>query len=67
MKLSSGGEKVLPLGSINLLYQNNLGTNWLKSRFLEKALGLLLDTKVTTSQQCTSTAKKATASLAGVG
>lgn len=66
MKFNSGEQKVLPLGSNNLLHQNNLGTNWLQSRFLEEALGLLLNTKVTTSQQCTSTARKAAASLAGV-
>ena len=62
MKFNKRKCKVLSLGSNNPLRQNRLGTDWLESRFAEKDLGLLVDTKLTTSQQCIFTAKEATAS-----
>jgi len=60
MKFNKGKCSVLPLGSNNPLCQNSLGTGWLESRFAEKDLGLLVDIKLTRSQQCIITAKRAT-------
>lgn len=64
MRLSKGKCTVLPLGRSSLRHQDRLGTDSLQSILEEKALGVLLDTKLTTSQQHAFMAKVAT-SLVG--
>ncbi|GAB0180571.1 mitochondrial enolase superfamily member 1 [Grus japonensis] len=51
--------KVLSLLRNNPSHQDMLEANWLESSFAEKDLRVLVDTKLTRSQQCTLVAKKA--------
>ncbi|KAK4811119.1 hypothetical protein QYF61_019750 [Mycteria americana] len=59
MKFNNGKYKVLHLGRNNPMHQYVQGNDWLKSRFSEKDLGVLVDTKLNMSQQCAIAAKKA--------
>ncbi|KAK4829413.1 hypothetical protein QYF61_003977 [Mycteria americana] len=56
-KFNKGKCKVLHLGRNSLMYQHRLGANHLESSFAEKALGVLVDTKLNMSQQCALAAK----------
>ena len=51
MKFNKGKCKVLHLGRNNPMNQNTLGIDQMKSSFVEKGLGILVDTKLTMSQQ----------------
>ena len=59
IKFNSEKCKVLHLRRNNPSHQDMLEANCLESSFAEKDLGFLMDTKLTTSQQCTLAAKKA--------
>jgi len=50
--------KVLHLGRNNPMHQSMPGDNWLQSSFVEKLLGVLVDTKLNMSQQRALVAKK---------
>ncbi|GAB0204020.1 mitochondrial enolase superfamily member 1 [Grus japonensis] len=63
MKFSKGNCQVLPLGKNNPGHQYMLGANWLESSFAEKDPGVLVDKKLTMSQQCTLMGKKANSIL----
>ena len=58
MKFKKGKRKVPHLGRNNLTHQCTQ-TSSLKSSFAEKDVGILVDSKLTVSQQCTLTAKAA--------
>ncbi|GAB0181729.1 mitochondrial enolase superfamily member 1 [Grus japonensis] len=59
MKFNKGESKILQLGRNNPMHKYTLGDDCLESSFVEKKLGVLLDNKVTLSQQCSLVAKKA--------
>lgn len=59
MKLSKGNCTVLHLGRSSLMHRYTLGTVQLASSFPEKFLAVLLDSKLSLSQQCWLTAKMA--------
>lgn len=59
MKFSKGKMQVLHLGKNKPRHHYTLGTDWLESNSTGKHLEVLLDTKLTMSQQCTFEAKKA--------
>ncbi|KAK4810448.1 hypothetical protein QYF61_004228 [Mycteria americana] len=63
MKFNKGKCQVLHLGRNNPTHQYMLGADQLESSSAEKALGVLVDTKLTTSQQCTLATKKANSLL----
>jgi len=65
-KLSKGKCRVLSLGRNSLRQQGRLATDSLQSISAEKALGVLLDIKVTTSHQRAFVAKVATGLLGRV-
>lgn len=52
MKFSKGKCQVLPLGKNNPRHQYTLGVNWLESSSVEKDPEVLVDNKLTMSQQC---------------
>ncbi|GAB0208906.1 mitochondrial enolase superfamily member 1 [Grus japonensis] len=56
---TKGKCKVLHLERNNPMHQDMLGTAQLESSLAEKDLGVLVDTKLNTTQQCTLAAKKA--------
>jgi len=59
MKFCSVKCKVLPLRRNSPMHQYVLKTDWVKSYFVEKNLWVLVDSKLTMSQQCALVAKRA--------
>ena len=63
MKFSKGKCQVLPLGRNNPMHQYRLGAEGLESSLAEKALGDLVNSKLTMRQQHALSAKKANSFL----
>jgi len=63
MKFNEGKCRVLHLGRNNPMHQYRLGTDLLDSRSVERDLGVLVDDRLTMSQQCALAAKMASGIL----
>ncbi|PKU35693.1 hypothetical protein llap_14001 [Limosa lapponica baueri] len=66
MKFNTGKRRVLHLGRNNPVHQDRLGTDLLESSSVEKDLGVLVDNRMTMSQQWALVAKKANGILGGI-
>ena len=58
MKLNKAQCKVLQLGLGNLKHKYRLGRGWMKNSPMDMDLGIPVDEKLGTSQQCTLPAQK---------
>ncbi|PKU48836.1 rna-directed dna polymerase from mobile element jockey-like [Limosa lapponica baueri] len=58
MKFNKDKCKVLHLGKYNPGVQNRLGSTWLRSSSVERALGVLMDKQLNMSEQWAAAAKK---------